>query len=177
VNDISHEKPKFIQVIGWTYLALSLITFISSVFGFTSYSIIKSGVEGELPMPEDIPEQFKIFWSLLPYYDIITLEQTILSAFVLVASIQFLRLRKWARTAIEIVSWLVVIFHMGFCIIWIYLWMGLSINISGDMGSGMVPILGIGVTVFGVLVILVLTIPFFVVIRYLRREKTRKVFM
>jgi hypothetical protein len=144
--------------------------------GYVSYAYITTEVGEELPVPEDAHEILKMFWKLLPYYDKLTFGQIIMSAFVLVASIEFLRLKVWARTALELVSWWVVLLHLGFGFIWVYMWMIQSFAIADGPGSIMLTLVYIGISLVGVVIMFIFTIPFFYVIRYLRREKIREVF-
>jgi hypothetical protein len=177
MNTKPPEKPGLIKLIGWTYFALAIITFFSSILGYVSFAYLHAGLEGELLMPEDTLPQFKIFWNMLPYYDKITLGQIILSAFVLVASIDFLRLRSWARTALELVSWWIVFLHIGFGIIWVYMWLSMPFGITRESGQVMQLLIRLGGSLLGLIVILVFTIPFFVVIRYLRKDGIKKFFL
>ena len=89
------------------------------------------------------------------------------------AGIDLLRLKAWARSAIETLCWLGVVWTVGFGIYWVYMW----ISMTGQTPSGAVPpggdsfqVMG---AVMGVVGMLMFAVPLGIMIRYLRGSEVR----
>ncbi len=87
------QKPTAVKVIGWFLILVSVFSFLSSAFSF--------------PLLDDVEPKYLIFsYSVtiaLYIYGILYL------IMLLISSIQFLRLRNWARRSLEILTWLYII--------------------------------------------------------------------
>jgi len=135
------------------------------------------------PMPEDLmsSEHMGVMGSILlgmfKYFDLVAYVQLVVAAIIVWAGVDLLRLRVWARAAIEVFCWLAMVFHALLAALWI--WMCVTVfsefqnipdhdaipfSIDGMMYAGIV---------IGVVVIAALTVPLVLVLRYLRGSEAR----
>ncbi len=85
--------PKSVKVIGWLLIIASVYSILSSVFSFLFLDALE-------PKYQMYSYSMRIF---------LTIYGLLFVATALVSSIQFLRLRNWARRALEALSWLYII--------------------------------------------------------------------
>jgi len=48
--------------------------------------------------------------------------QLVFGALALVAGVEFLKLKPWARTILEVLSWLSLVYVIGFGLLWVAMW-------------------------------------------------------
>ena len=87
------QKPKAVKVISWFLIFVAVFSLLSSTF---SLSLLES-VESKYQMFSNTTLIFFYIYGLL------------YATVLLVSGIQFLRLRSWARSSLEILSWLYII--------------------------------------------------------------------
>ena len=136
---------------------------------------MKQSAGGVPPVPEDIPGQLRIMKFVFQHFERIAMLQCAIAILVIIASIQFLRLRRWARTALEVIAWLGLVYVVGFGIFWVVSWIGITSNIpSTDGAPGPSPLFGI----FGAVMVSVVTLfwaaPLVVIIIFLRGKTIRE---
>jgi len=117
--------------------------------------------------PEGLPWEFTFVLSVLRYAGIWMSVQMAIAVLALVAGIQFLRLRAWARTALEVVAWVglaqVGLVGLG------WLWMVTSFaSKAGAGGPGL--LFGVVLSVMFVLS----AAPFVVILAFLRGRTIRE---
>jgi len=84
----------------------------------------------------------------------------------IVAGVHLLKLRPWARTCLELLSWLEVAFFAGIALFWVFLW----ITVPPEEYRGVHAILPL---FMGVLVAGLQAAPFVLIIRAVRSPKVR----
>jgi len=148
---------------------------LSGGMGFAAFSFIKQSAGGVPPVPEDIPGQLRVMKIAFQHFELIAMVQVALGIFVIIASIQFLRLHRWARTALEVIAWVGLVYVVGFGIFWVVSWIGITSNIpiaEGTPGtSSMFNMVG---AVMGFVVAVVWAVPLIVIIAFLRGETIKK---
>jgi hypothetical protein len=175
MDDIQKKRPTAITVIAWIFIVGAILMIVSSSIGFLAFTAIKQKV-GEMPPIADVlPHQFRIMNIIYRSFGILALLQVALAIFVLIASIQFLRLHKWARSALEIISWLGLVYVVGFGIFWVVSWIGITSGLPSSVGpSAPSPMFSIFGAVMGFFVALVWSVPFVVIIIHLRGKMIRE---
>jgi len=99
--------------------------------------------------------------------------QFLVALLAIVSGIYLLRLHPWARTAIEILSWLAFIYSVGFGIYWVYMWISMTGNMPQSAASENAKTFQIMGTVMGIVVISIFSVPLGMMIRYLRGPVVR----
>lgn len=153
------KKPTSVTVIGWIFIAITILMVLTGAMGFMAFRLLQ---QKEVLMTKDTPILFKLIFQ---YSYILAFLQIIFAIFVMIASIQFLKLRPWARTALEIISWLSLVYVIIvsiFCVVKT----GMILSSPGaESTSCMFNILGV---VAVILVTIVWAIPLIVIIKFLR---------
>ena len=113
-------------MIGWLFVISAALGILSGLQTFILVAFTKTYMmpRGTVNpgLAEEIPD---IYGSILPellavseHFRLIALGQLLLSAFILVAGINFLLLKAWARTALEAVSWVYLLLFLAVARIW-----------------------------------------------------------
>lgn len=175
MDEIQKKRPTSITVIGWIFLVSSILMIFSGGLCFIAFSFMKQIAEEMPPISDELPNQFQILRIIFQNFGIIALLQVALAIFVLMASIHFLQLRKWARTALEIITWLGLVYVVGFGIFWVVSWIAITSNIPVTEGaSGPPPMFDIIGAIMGSIVAAVWAVPLIVVIYFLRGRTIRE---
>jgi hypothetical protein len=118
-------RPKAVSVIGWTCLILSLLRFFTDLVGWLLWTFggLREAVSRLLPYVRLGPGDPRLPYGLFFLnFGRIVVVQGLVAAFVAVVSYNLLRLRAWARTALEVILWigLVVVagLNVGFLVAW-----------------------------------------------------------
>jgi len=107
MNDQSQNKPSSLVFIGWFLIMTSAFLILSSTFGvvFKYFGgLDAASLKAAQLYPEPLNSLMVVFWFV---YDI----------FLLVSSIQFLRLRAWARSSLEVLTWIYIMNALVFMIL------------------------------------------------------------
>jgi hypothetical protein len=170
MESLTKKKPASVTAIGWVFIVSAILMILSGVFGFIAYRFIQQmGVIMPPPMSEEILVPFRILTSFLKYFGLLAFSQIIFAIFILIASIQFLKLRAWARTALEVVSWLSLVYIVGFGIFGVIAWLNMTPSLPVEAESiGPLARFNILGAIMGIAVIVVSSISFIVIIKFLR---------
>ena len=168
-----------IAIIGWTTVVASAIMIVVNAMSLVSYSMLDTlDLNVNIPMMSQyLPQSMKKVIDLYRYSRWWTAYGMVFFGFVLVAGVQFLRLRAWGRRALEIACWIgmvnAVVDSALSYLIWKNMQDTLSMALSGLGGgqySNMNP-LGLFTIVVGFILWIV---PSAGVIIYLRRPSIRR---
>ena len=111
------KRPRSVTVIGWISIVFAVSTILSNGWG------IWEGSQGQIevtPIPSEIPAAW-VFKLVVENYGILRYLGLALAMLILIAGIEFLRLRAWARTVLEIYYWFGFVLLIGvfsFILIW-----------------------------------------------------------
>jgi hypothetical protein len=162
-------------VIGWIFIAGAILMILSSSMGFLAFTAIKQKVGDMPPIASELPNQFRIMSIIFRSFGMLALLQIALAIFVLIVSIQFLRLRTWARSALEIIAWLGLLYVVAFGIFWIASWIGITSVLPSSAGAPEPsPLFSIFGAIIGLFVTVVWSVPFAVIIMFLRGKVIRE---
>ncbi len=166
------KKPLSVKIIGGIFIGISVLmglAVIRELVASGSYQAV-SGVD----LPTFVPGAFR---TILDYYQdhyvLFTVGQVLLSAVMLVAGTQLLRLRSWARATLEVIAWLGMLYIALVEIFYLGSWVGFM---TGPAVEGLsrfaatVIIIGImfGVSLWALIL--------YTILKFLRSEELRKVF-
>jgi hypothetical protein len=108
----AEERPRAVTVVGWIFLVLSSLRFLEDVFGWVIWKLGDPEPLLRFFLPPGSPEDALALWALR-YFPAVVTVQAILALCVAAISWNFLRLRPWARPALEIVCWIAVAIVTG----------------------------------------------------------------
>ncbi|MEK6690913.1 MAG: hypothetical protein AABY78_06400 [Nitrospirota bacterium] len=144
------------------------------IVGLIVYNVIEQA-GGVPPVPENAPEPIKIMAVIFQNLDLLSFLQIVLAIFMLIAGIQFLRLRAWARTALEVICWIGLIFSVGFGIFWVASWASITPDLPVAEGTlRQTKIINIIGMLMGIIVIVVWVVPIIVITKVLRGKTIRE---
>lgn len=169
-------RPTSITVIGWMCVVFGLLGALGGVMTVLTTSVMSFPLAP--PSPDElqgIPAPFRVVLQLFDYVRLLAAIQLALAVVLIAAGAAFLRLRAWARAAIEAMAWLAIAYHAAFGVYWAWAMSAMSALMSGapDAPPNFRPMLMI-MTGFGLVMILVFTIPIVAVIRVLRGPVVRQ---
>lgn len=144
---------------------------LGSVMGGFAYSMMRQ--MGGASVPPNMPAQFALMNIVFQNFGVLLVLQGLVALVAVWAGIALLQLKAWARTTIEVLSWLTLAYCIGFGIYWVYLWLSMTGQMpkgGGPVDTDMFQILGV---VMGVVVIVAFAVPLWIMIRYLRGAEVR----
>jgi hypothetical protein len=149
------KRPTCVTVIGWAWSILGGLMCLSAIFALFGSLMMGEGVEGH----GDVSFIFRIF----PVLAIVQMGVGVLG---LVAGINFLKLRAWSRPVLEVLTWLMLVFVVGFMVFWVFNWLSITSEGAPSGFSIMGGAMGVVITgIYGV--------PLGIMLRYLRGDKVR----
>jgi hypothetical protein len=175
-GDDGEEKnqPMSIKVIGWTFVAFGALMLLTGLMGlFVFYSMRQMGIDFAsmtAEMPAEMQHSFKSMSHIFDNLHIYAGLMLPVGAFILVAAVRFLQLRAWARTALEVISWLGLVYLVGSGAFWLYA----MPEMATAMGHGEPHMFRMMMgAVMAVIFIVVFVLPNVVLIKFLRGQKIR----
>jgi hypothetical protein len=169
MNAIQKERPTAITVIGWVFIAGAILMIFSGGMGFVAFSFMNHMGAERPPIPEQAPFQLGVMEVIFQHFGLIAMVQVACAIFILIASIQFLRLLRWARTALEVIAWLGLLYLVCNGIFLVSFVIALTSGIPSTEGaSELSPLLGIFSAIMGSFVTLFWAAPLVVIIIFLR---------
>ena len=168
-------RPTAITIIAWVFIALGILMLLIASLAIAAHMLMKAMAGGNMPLPaENAPAPFRFMARIFRHFDVLAYFQIALASFIMLAGYYFLKLRNWARAALEVVSWLGAAYIIGFGIFWITAWTGATATMPA---AEQVPELPRLFSIFGVIMGAVVTIsmaaPIGVAVWYLRSKTVR----
>jgi hypothetical protein len=149
------KRPTCVTVIGWAWIIIGGLMCLSAIMALFSSVMIREMSQTD----PNIPFIFKIF-------PILAIVQVCIAVIGLISGINFLKLKAWSRSTLEILTWLFLIFILGFMIYWVFNWVSMSSG-HGPRGFG---VMG---AVMGVVITGIYGVPLGIMLKYLRGPKVR----
>jgi hypothetical protein len=167
------KRPRSVTVIAWVWIITGVLMVVSSVVLLLAYTMVKKMAAGQ-PFPPAMPAELEALLPLFGHVGLSISIQLASAVITLVAGIAFLKLRAWARTTIEAICWLSLLYVVGLGIYGTFSLAGLA----GNMPRGALPVSGGAFTavavVAGIVVTAVFAVPLAVMIRSLRGREIRE---
>ncbi len=147
-------RPTCVTVIGWVWVIIGGLMMLSAAMG-----LLASLAAPHPPTSDPRPLMFRIF-------PVLATVQMCVAALGAISGFHFLKLKAWSRTVLEILTWLLLAFSIGFAVFWVREWLDVTSQHSntnfGLMGALM------GVVVTGIY-----AVPLGVMLKYLRGTKVK----
>ncbi len=96
------KRPGVVTVLGWVFIFLAGLMMLSSGMGFMLLNVMQEKSQDLLPMGEETGWPFDIARLISKHGYALLCLNLAAAVFVLLASIEFLSLRAWARSALEV---------------------------------------------------------------------------
>ena len=93
-----------VTIIGWVYILGAVFTLLAGSLGFMTYANIQQMRKLLLPPGEFQDTAFLRF--MVRYVLPVLVLQIPISLFVAITGAQFLKLKAWARTVLEVLAWI-----------------------------------------------------------------------
>lgn len=172
MNLSASKRPTGITITAWLWIVMGILMVPTGLMGGFAYSTMQH--MGPPPtVPPDMPPGFALMTGMFRYFGFLLIAQTVVAILAIWGGIALLKLKAWARTTIEVLSWLTLLYCLGFGIFWIYLW----ISMTGQMPKGGAPVdtnmFQIMGAVMGLVITAVFAVPLWIMIRYLRGAEVR----
>jgi hypothetical protein len=157
-------RPTSITLIGWLAISLGAMSILSAVGGLA--------VSLAMPSLGDAPEVPGVYFPtwLFRHYAALCLVQVGVAGLAVVGGIFLLRLKPWARTVVEGISWVGLLALIAFGVLWTRTAASMTAHFPAQEGVSFPSTLFTGM---GVMITLILVVPFVVVIRTLRGSAVR----
>ena len=166
-------RPTGITVTAWLWIAAGLLMLFSGAMGAIVYSTMGQ-TERPVVLNPDLAPEFAFMNFVFQYFGYLLALQAAAAVIAIWAGIGLLRLKSWARTVIEALSWLALAYIVGFGGYWLYLWNGTGIHVpsgTAPTGAGLFDAMG---TVMSVIVTAIFAVPLLIMIGYLRGREVRE---
>jgi len=149
------KRPTCVTVIGWAWIIIGGLMLFGSVMALIGSSMMTQLAQSDEPAP--------FFIKIFPSIAIIEMGFGILG---IVSGIHFLKLKASARSALELLTWLLLILILGFMVFWFFNWLTFP---SQNSPPGF-RIMGI---VMGVINTAIFAVPLIIMLKYLRGRKVK----
>ncbi len=165
-------RPTGVSVIAWGWIITGGLMGFSGVMALLALSFMPA-ILSQPELESQMPAGFWPMMSMFRYFTLLVLVQLAVAVVAVVAGIQFLKLRSWARTVLEVIAWLSVIYVIGFGVFWLFMWSTISGQLPQEgapFDSRTFEIFGL---VMGAFVTLVFAVSLGITIKYLRGKVVR----
>jgi hypothetical protein len=153
------KRPTCVTVIGWAWIVIGVLMGLSA-FMALFVSMMMMGPNGiGASSDQNVPTLMRLF----PLLGIV---QMAISVLAILSGVHFLRLKAWSRSVLEILTWLLLLFIVGFTIFWIRDWLSMT-SIHAPPGFS-----SMGV-VMGIVVLGIYGVPLGIMLRFLRGDKVK----
>jgi len=171
------NRPAPVTAIGYVSVGLSGFAILSNIFCVLFLSLVDGGLETLEVIATDAAEKISILFLLFKHIRVLCIVHIAGSVFILYTAIQFLKLRSWARTVLETINWLILVW----IVLFIILWNGMFTNLVSSApfsDSGMsVPIWFRVITIaLSILIAAFSATPHVATIIYLRKKTIKAMF-
>jgi hypothetical protein len=156
------KRPTCVTVIGWVWIIQGAFMCFSAVMALFASVMMISQIPATIPNdPENqnLPAIFRFF-------PLLAIVQIGAALFGIISGVNFLKLKPWSRNALEILTWLVLVFVVGFMLFWVGSWLPMTSNNAPIGFSMMGAIMGVVISGF-------YGIPLGIMLKFLRSNKVK----
>jgi hypothetical protein len=167
------KRPASVSVIAWTWIVTGAFMVFSGIMSLLMFAAMPS-LTSQLPHSPNMPQGVGLMMGMFRYFGWLVAAQLVLAVVAIVAGYEFLKLRPWARAALEILSWISLIYVVGFGVYWLSAWSTMTGQFpQQDVPFDMATFRTVGLAVAAV-VTLAFAVPLGIMIKYLRGKVVRE---
>lgn len=149
------KRPTCVTVIGWAWVVIGGLMVLSPIM-----AIVNLAAFGALQRSgPDTPLMLRV----LPFLMVI---QIAVGTLGLAAGVNFLKLKPWSRPVLEVLTWLLLLYVIGFTVFSIFHWISLAEGPDAFALAGAITGIVAGGGIYGV--------PLGIMLKYLRGPKVKE---
>jgi len=163
------RTPTSVTLIGLIFIVVAGCMILSG-----GGSLVFSPVMGEdeengfLVESDNLPQSSEVLSTTFQYFDLLPVIQILLGIFVLIVAIQFLKLRLWARSTLEVVTWSSLVYKVGYGTFCLILWIRRGISSLNEVPYVIETLMRVAPWIWALI--------FLMIIKFLRGRTARKAF-
>ncbi len=154
-------------MIGWIWLVLGALSLFKTVVNFIMWRALQPAIPSLVALAAQQDPTTRYLNPLLAHYGLVLTVQALLAAAVGISAYFLLRMRPWARVAIQTVCWLGLVYIACFSVFWLFI----MSRAAAARPRGQVP------TSVGILICAALAAGLAVMIGFLRSRRLREAFI
>lgn len=172
-------KPVAVKLLGWLFILVAVFMLLTG--GAAIGSVLIAGTSGRNEIEaafEGAPAMYNVAAGFARYFVAAAALQTVLALLVFFAAVEFMRLRAWARSALEVFSWFSVLFVVSMGVMWVRSWFAMASQMPPSLSAPLSPaaFAFAGALLWGALILVVAACGFFV-LRALRSKTVKEVML
>jgi hypothetical protein len=172
-----NPRPALLTVIGWCFIAIAGISIISGIFSLFSFAWMNRAIKNTPELLNELPQQYQMIYSFLTLIYIVIVFQVLLSVFILLMSVEFLKMRAWARTGLEFINWFAILISTELVFFSLVIWILGKTGVLTKFITLVPPhLFDLTTPAFVVLSWALAVVPLFLVNRVIRRKEIRELF-
>jgi len=172
-----NPRPTLLSVIGWCFIALACVAIVSGLFSLFSFTWMSRAIRNAPELLNELPQQYQILFSFIKLIYIVIVFQVLLSLFILFMSIDFLKMRAWARTGLEFINWFAILISTELSFFSIVIWILGKTGVLKKLTALALPNLFDPATPALIILTWALAVvPLYFVNRVIRRKEIRELF-
>ncbi len=130
----SSERPALVTLVGWAFVLVSLFMLLTGAMGIGAVLFVESASREGIPESfEGAPGMFFVSLVFIRQFGALAVLQMAVAALVLVCAVKFMRLRAWARSALEAFTWLSLLGMLVIGVLVVHSWMKMTADMSPAM--------------------------------------------
>jgi hypothetical protein len=172
----SRMRPRAVALVGGIYMLVGFFMLLSGGAAIASMLLVDTAAQsGMAESLSGAPAMLKVTVVFVRYFGAVAVFQVIAAVAVIVSAVQFLKLRAWARAALEVFTWLSLVAAIFIGGLWAYSWAKMTAAMPPEMTAPLSPgaFSLIGAALWAGLALVIVAVSA-VMIRFLRDEAVRK---
>jgi hypothetical protein len=172
------RRPGGLTTIGWCYIALSVIAILSGFFSLVSFTWMNRQIKNTPELLNELPPEYQVIFSFLKLIYVVIVFQVLLSFFMLLVCVEFLKMRGWARTGLEFINWFAILISTELSFFSIVIWiLGKAGMLTKLTNLGLPHLFDLSTPVLIVLSWALAAVPLYLVNRIIRRPDIKELFV
>jgi hypothetical protein len=175
------KRPVAVTALGWFFIAVGALMVLSATLGlFASAVVMGVGPQREIPpFPKDAGWAGGVFTLGFRYFGVLAAAQIAAAVFTIVTAASFLKLKAWARTTLELLTWMGLAYVIGLAALWVTMSISMGAEMAHEIAQGaplppgLAGAFGVFGAVMGVVGTLMHAVPTGIVIWLLRSRTVR----
>jgi hypothetical protein len=116
------QRPKAVTVIGRIWIVVAVVLTMKALVNLLTWSVLRSASPGLLRAAEQASSSAWLVGPILRYAVVLFALQAAIWGTVGFCAFSLLRMRPWARVAVQAVCWLNLAYVAGFLVFWVGIW-------------------------------------------------------
>lgn len=171
-------RPALLTVIGWCFIALSVVAVVSGIFSLFSFTWMNRQIRDTPELLNELPQEYQLIFSFIKLIYVVIVFQILISVFVIFMGVEFLKMRAWARTGMEFINWFAIIISTELGFFGIVIWILGKAGVLAKLTALAPPhLFDLATPALVILSWIVGAVPLYLVNRVIRRKEIRELFI